>query len=96
MKMDRIQISKEEQETTIVISPVSKTARIYTCIPSTIRKIEGLIEDQDVKVISNDKCGILIEVPMKWIKITRPQKRTYTEEQKDVLRERLKVARSNR
>ena len=92
--MDRIQISKEEQETTIVISPHTKSAKIYSCVPSMIKKIEGMIDDSSVEIVRNDRYGITITVPMKWIKISKPQKRSYTEEQRNALRERLEKARA--
>ena len=94
MTMERVQISKEEQETTIVISQHTKTAKIYSCVPSMIKKIEGIIEDQEVKILGNDRYGIMVEVPMRWIKIAKPQKRAYTEEQRNALRERLEKART--
>lgn len=94
MTMERIQISKEEQETTIVISPYTKTAKMYSCVPSMIKKIEGITDDQDVKTLRNDRYGIMVEVPMRWIKIAKPQKRAYTEEQRNALRERLEKART--
>lgn len=92
--MKRVQISKEEQETTIVISPHTKMAKIYSCVPSMIKKIEGIIEDQEVKILGNDRYGITVEVPMRWVKIAKPQKRAYTEEQRNALRERLEKART--
>lgn len=94
--MNKVQISKEEQETSIVIDPSIKKATIYTCMPSMIKRIESYREDEDVEVIKEDIYGITIRVPMKWIKIVKPQKREYSEEQRNALRERLEKARAQK
>lgn len=92
--MDRIQIPKEEQETTIVIDPVSKTAVVYSCIPTMIKKLETLRNEEEVEVVKEDKYGISVRLPSRWIKIAKPQKREYTDEQRNALRERLEKARA--
>ena len=92
--MDRAQIPKEEQETSIVIDPLAKTATVYSCVPATIRRIESFRNEPDVEIISDDKYGITAKMPAKWIKIVKPQKREYTDEQRDALRERLEKARA--
>lgn len=92
--MDRIQIPKEEQETTIVIDPVSKTAVVYSCIPTMIKKLETLRNEEGVEIVKEDKYGISVRLPSRWIKITKPQKREYTDEQRNALRERLEKARA--
>lgn len=94
--INRVQIPKEEQETSIVINPYTKKATIYTCIPSMIRKIESYRKEEDVEVINEDMYGVSIRVPMKWIKIVKPQKREYSEEQRNALRERLEKARTKK
>lgn len=94
--MDRVQIPKEEQETSIVIDPSTKKATIYTCTPTMIKKIESFRKEEDVEVIKEDVYGIAVRVPMKWIKIVKPQKREYTEEQRNALRERLEKARTQK
>ena len=87
-------VSKDEQETVITISPVDKTATVYSCVPSVVKKIESMCGDDEVEVISNDKYGIKVRVPYKWIKISKPRKRECTDEQKAILKERLERARA--
>ena len=92
--MERIQIPKEEQETTIVLDPITKSATVYSCVPSMVKKIESMCGEDEVEVISNDKYGIKVRVPYKWIKISKPRKRECTDEQKAILKERLERARA--
>lgn len=94
--MNRIQISKEEQETSIILDPLTKKATVYSCMPTMIKRLESFREDEEAEIIRDDMYGITIQVPMKWIKITKPQKREYSEEQRNILRERLKKARANK
>lgn len=94
--MNRIQISKEEQETSIILDPLTKKAIVYSCMPTMIKRLESFREDEEAEIIRDDMYGITIQVPMKWIKISKPQKREYSEEQRNILRERLKKARANK
>lgn len=94
--MNRIQFAKDEQETSIVIDPVTKKAKIYSCLPAMIKKIESLSQDPEVEVLRNDKYGITVCVPMQWVKVVKPKKRVYTEEQKEAMRTRLEKARTKK
>lgn len=95
-KIDKEMVPKQEQETSITIDPTTNTASIYTCVPSMIRKVYTFLNNSEVKLILDNKYGVEIQVPSKWIKITKPRKVQYTEEQKEALRTRLAVARSQK
>lgn len=89
-------VEKYEQETSICIDPNTKRAEVYSSIPSTVKQLQKLVEESspnDVKVIRNDKYGITIDVPAKWIKIQKPRTKNLTEEQKEALRQRMSNAR---
>jgi hypothetical protein len=64
-----------------------------------INKIRKLLESHpdEMRVIAspetNDGC-IYVELPARWLKIQPPTKRELSEEEKDVLRERLARLRS--
>ena len=87
----------EEQETTINIMPaaVSKTAEIYTCIPTVIERIFKLYDEypEDVCIVEGDGY-ITATVPRGWIRIQPKRKCTLTEEQKRANGERLAALRA--
>lgn len=91
--MNRIQLAKDEQETSIVVDPATKKAKVYSCVPAMIKKIESLSKYPEVEVLDDNKYGITVRVPMQWIKVVKPQKRVYTEEQKEALRTHIEQAR---
>ena len=84
-------IPMAEQETVICIDYNGKKADVYSSHPPTIRKLYKLLEHPDAKLDYDDKYGIEIIVPLSWIKVKPP--RTYTEEQRRKMAERLAAVR---
>jgi len=84
---------KDEQETVIVIDPNAKTADIYSSASPMINRMRKLLDHPDAKLDYEDQYGLEIVVPMSWIKIRPPIVRTYTEEQRQAMAERLRTAR---
>ena len=95
-RIDKALINKAEQETSIVIDPVTKTATLYTCVPTMIKTAYNLAENSEVKILSDDQYGIQIELPSRWVKVTRPRKVEYTDEQREAMKVRLSEARKKK
>ena len=85
-----------EQETIINFDEESKTANVYTCRKALQRRLMQLAIDRpdECKVVKTSREGLAIdfEVPKKWIKVapTKRPTRVMTEEEKEVLRERMR------
>lgn len=74
-RVQKVSCRMDEQETNIVIDPVSKTASVFSSIPSTINQLYKLVESNPEASIELDsKYGLMITVPMKWVKIKPPKK----------------------
>ena len=87
--MEKVSVPLIEQETDIVIDPMTKRATVYSCIPTTIKKLYKMAEEHDeVKVELDNNYGLMISVPQKWVKVSPPRK--MSEEQRAVATERLK------
>lgn len=84
---------KDEQETVIVIDPNAKTADVYSTAPSMIGRLRKLLDHPDAKLDYDDQYCLEIVVPMSWIRIRPPIVRTYTEEQRQAMADRLRSAR---
>ena len=95
-KIPKQSISYIEQETVIVIDPVTKRASVYSCIPNTVKKLYEYAEHEDVKIDMDNEYGLTINVPMKWIKVKPPIKRIISEEQRAASAERLAKARTKK
>lgn len=86
-------LTLEEQETIVNIMADDKTASIYTCIPAHIRKLDKLCEKypEQYKLESYNDYSKTYSVPKKLIRFGSPAaKKNLTEEQKEILRERMK------
>ena len=88
--MNKVSIPQIEQETAIVIDPLTKRASVYSCIPSTVKKLYKLADHEEAKLELDNQYGLMISVPQNWIKIRPPVKRQLTDEQKVALAERMK------
>ena len=88
----------EEQETTINMEAVSKTAEIYTCEPNMVRKLEKLAEAHPDEVVLErpDDYGIIVRLPRKYIKVQPPKKCNFSEETLKAMSERLRQAKAAR
>ena len=87
--MEKVNVSLIEQETDIVIDPMTKRATVYSCIPTTIKKLYKMVEEhKEVKVELDNNYGLMISVPQKWVKVSPPRK--MSEEQRAAAAERLR------
>ena len=69
---------------------MTKRANVYSCIPTTVKKLHKLAEHDDAEIDLDNSYGFAITVPQNWIKIRPPMKRQLTDEQKAALAERMK------
>lgn len=82
-------MNTSELETVILIDYETKTANIYSNYSPFIKKIEKLAKENNIE--TSCKYGddtINLKVPMKWVSVKGPRK--YTEEQLEILRNRMK------
>lgn len=88
----------DEQETVIDMDYVEKRAYVYTSRSGVAQKLKKMCETYpaDAQVARLDKYGLEVSVPMDWITIRPKVKRSFTEEQKQAMRERLVLAREAR
>lgn len=89
-------LSPEEQETTVCIDYITKRANVYSSKPSMIEVLESWVHNypNEVVCLHADECGLEVSVPMGWIKVRAPKRRS--EEWKEEARERLEKARQKR
>lgn len=88
-------LSRVEQETIVCFNAEEENAEIYTCNPSTIRKLQQLSEEQPeyYKLVKQDEISVTYSCPKNLINFRK--KKVYTDEQRQVMAERLsKVKRS--
>lgn len=88
-------IPNVERETIITYNEQEKTAVVYTCSPSLIRRLEGLTtaRPDECRLLRRmpDGVGIEYEVPKKWVKVSPP--RFVSEETRAATAERFRNAR---
>lgn len=86
-----------ERETIYNFNEEEKTATIYTCNKSLIRKMDGLCKNypNDCKIENQDEHSKTFIVPKKWIKPPRPP-RQISEEQKEILILRMRQLQDNK
>lgn len=82
-------LSRYEQETTISYNNEEKTAIIYTCDKSLIRKLDEMArKDSTIIETTRDEYSKTHELPKRYIKVKIP--RQLSEEQRQKLAERAK------
>lgn len=79
----------------------AETATVTFCQGRYISKIKKLAEkfpDECEIVAESPGSSIMAHIPVKWIKINNASKtnKEYTEEEKQIMRKRLEIARKNR
>lgn len=90
-RIHKVRIKKEELDTSICIDPLTKTACVWSVVPSVVKRLYKLAEEHDdVSIDLDNEFGLAINVPMNWIKIRPHVKRQLTDEQKATLSERMK------
>ena len=85
---------KEEMETIIRFDKSSNTASVYTADPTMIRKLKKFQGFDNVILIQEDEYAIQMDIPKKWIRITKSKSRNLTEEQKQASIQHLRKARA--
>jgi hypothetical protein len=92
-------ISNYERETIIRYDNEGKTATVYTSNSTLQRKLDRLCSERpdECRTTKQDEESKTYIVPQKWIKVNAPaKKREYTEEEKEIVRERFRVAKESR
>ena len=92
-RIKKLPCPKDEQETTIVIDPNSKTASVFSSIPAEVNRLYKLLENPEASIEIDNQYGLMITVPMNWVKIKPPVTRSYTDEQRQAMAQRLADAR---
>ncbi len=90
--------SKEEQETLLGYCAAEDCGTVYTTIPADIRKYREFVydfkeemDDEGRVIVLSGKCD------KKQIKLVKPRvKREYTEEERQVLAERMRLNREKK
>jgi hypothetical protein len=87
-------LSLEEKETNINYNDGEKEARIYSCNPALIRKLDKLCEDfpEQFKKTKEDKYSKWYIIPKKFVRIGKPV--NITEEQRKAKSEYAKHIRN--
>lgn len=83
-------LSNLEKETIINFNDAEKTAEIYTCNNSWIRRMDALAKERPGEVCKtgSDEVSATYTVPKKWIKVRPP--RILTDEQREAMSRRAK------
>ena len=94
---EKVSIPLEEQELHINYSPaMGKNCEIYTTIPWAMKYLDKMIHEypEQFKLVRDDNYSITATIPFKSVKPRAP--RTYTDEQRQALAERLAAAREKK
>lgn len=94
----KTRVQLDEQETTINIFPaqVSRKAEVFSCIPSTVRRLKKLAAERPdaVTIISQTDDSVMAEVDRSCVRIS--PKRIVSEAQRKANAERLAAARGKK
>lgn len=89
-------LSRYEQETIVNYNNGDKIASVYTADPYIMRKLDKLVSKypDTYKVVAEDNYSKTYEFPKKLVSFRPPNTKVLTEEEKQVLRDRLASLRS--
>lgn len=92
MFSEKTAIPFEEQETVVNVDYIENVAHVYSCHKPTINRLQKLADSNpdEVSVEFDNRYGMQIAVPVKWITIKPPRK--YSEEERKKRGERLAEA----
>lgn len=94
-RIPKVQIKREELDTSICIDPLTKKAVVWSTIPVTVKKLYKLAEEHDeVSIDLDNEFGLGIAVPMTWVKVRPPRK--ISDEQRAAMAERMKKAKKEK
>ena len=84
-------VLREEQETSISMTPDDNKAFVYSSDPMVVRRLlKYLSEYPDVcRLEIRDGCGVAITMPKDWVIYKPRKKRVLSEEQRQLAAERL-------
>lgn len=86
------------KETSIEYLTCDQHAAFYSSEAKWIRKIKQLQQSypDQISIINESTDSILVHLPKSWLKIKPPQKRNFTEEQREALKQRMLNARKEK
>ena len=90
-------LTSYEKETEILYNQEEDTAVVSTYHRALINQLSKLVgKDEDIEELRHDGEYAEYLIPKSWVRISPPRKRTYTDEQKAAMAERLAAARQKR
>ncbi|MRD36466.1 hypothetical protein GH882_10930 [Bacillus thuringiensis] len=88
--------SVKEQETVLTFDNETKEWSAYSCVPKHIRKLVALVGEENVTVIESDDGNILaVKCTLQEKNVSIKRLRTYSEDQKRKMAERMRAVREN-
>lgn len=89
-RLKKMKLSASEMETVIRYNNDELSAWIFTDCPKLIKKLKALPASKDYEIQPHEGRGLKFRCPKKWIRIKPPVKRNLSDEQRQLLAERLK------
>ncbi|WP_088322567.1 hypothetical protein [Bacillus cereus] len=88
--------STKEQETVLTFDNETKEWSAYSCVPKHIRKLLEIVGEENVTVIESDDGNILaVKCTLQEKNVSIKRLRTYSEDQKRKMAERMRAIREN-
>ncbi|KAB7657630.1 MULTISPECIES: hypothetical protein [Bacillus] len=88
--------STKEQETVLTFDNETKEWSAYSCVPKHIRKLLEIVGEENVTVIESDDGNILaVKCTLQEKNVSIKRLRTYSEDQKRKMAERMRAVREN-
>ncbi|MED2615465.1 hypothetical protein COF41_25805 [Bacillus toyonensis] len=89
--------STKEQETVLTFDNETKEWSAYSCVPKHIRKLVEIVGEENVTVIESDSDGnsLAVKCMLQEKNVSMKRLRTYSEDQKREMAERMRAVREN-
>lgn len=90
--------SVKEQETVLTYDNETKEWSAYSCVPKHIRKLIEIVGEENVTVIESDNDGnsLAVKCTLQEKNVSIKRLRTYSEDQKREMAERMRAIRENK
>ncbi|PGA34022.1 hypothetical protein [Bacillus wiedmannii] len=90
--------STKEQETVLTFDNETKEWNAYSCVPKHIRKLVEIVGEENVTVIESDNEGKpqAVKCTLQEKNVSMKRLRTYSEDQKREMAERMRSVRENK
>ncbi|PEU21330.1 hypothetical protein CN526_26985 [Bacillus wiedmannii] len=90
--------STKEQETVLTFDNETKEWSAYSCVPKHIRKLVEIVGEENVTVIESDDEGkpLAVKCTLQEKNVSMKRLRTYSEDQKREMAERMRSVRENK